>query len=139
MEREDEDEAELRRMLERLDEMLPVDGAHVTIPASADAPTIGNRAGYLRLGLELMIAALDPVAADDPESARIVPRLQGIFSEGSRSPFERCELDEAIAARPPVQSRLGAVGQMATGVLVVLVLILAFIGAAVVWRFVLRY
>ena len=46
---------EVRELVERLDRLVPRDGAHVTIPAApAGRTTIGSRRGYLRLGLELL-------------------------------------------------------------------------------------
>jgi hypothetical protein len=135
MELDDETEAELQVLVDRLDRLVPKEGAHLTLPADAEGrTTAGNRAGYLRLGIELLRAALSPVPASDETPARVVPRVEELLTEGSRAPFELCELDESIASRPPAQSRLGAFGQMGAGVGVVLILILAFIGAAVLWR-----
>ncbi len=139
MELDDATEAELQELVDRLDRLVPKDDAHLTIPAGASGTTsAGNRLGYLRLGIELLQAALYPVPASDETPAQVVPRLEELLTEGSRSPFELCELDESIGSRPPAQSRLGAFGQMATGVVVVLVLILALIGAAVLWRWLFR-
>ena len=56
------------------------------------------------------------------------------LSAGSRSPHETCELDESVYSPPPVRSRLGALGQIGIAVGLVFVLILALIGAAVLWR-----
>ena len=137
MERDEAGEAELRELVARIDRLVPKEDAHVTIPGEGEASTIGNRRGYLRLGVELLAAALDPQPGSAEGPARIEPRLDYLLSEGSRAPFDTCEVDEAIASRPPVASRLGAAGQLSAGVLVVAVLILAFIGAALVlsWLF----
>lgn len=59
-----------------------------------------------------------------------------LLPKGSGWPFDLCELDESISSRPPVQSGLGAFGQLTAGVLVVVLLILLFIGGAVVLRWV---
>jgi hypothetical protein len=135
MELEEEKEAELQELVGRLDALVPADGAHVTIPVDAEGRTsAGNRLGYLRLGIELLVAALHPVPASDERPAEIVPQLGGLLTEGSRPPFETCEIDESIGSRPPVESRLGAVGQIGIGVGVVLIVLLAFVGAAVLWR-----
>lgn len=135
MEHDDETEAELLVLVDRLDRLVPKRGAHLTMPADAEGrTTAGNRAGYLRLGIELLRAALLPVPASDDGPARVVPELDGLLTEGSRAPFELCELDESIGSRPPAQSRFGAFGQMGAGVAVVLILVLAFIGAAMLWR-----
>jgi hypothetical protein len=135
MELDDETEAELQDLVDRLDHLVPTEGAHLTLPADAEGrTTAGNRAGYLRLGIELLQAALSPVPASDEAPARVVPQVEGLLTEDSRAPFEMCELDESIGSRPPAQSRLGAFGQMGAGVGIVLILILAFIGAAVLWH-----
>ena len=135
MELDEETEAEVGELVDRLDRLVPRDGAHLTLPAdAAGRTTAGNRLGYLRLGIELLRAALAPLPASEEAPARVVPQTEGLLTEGSRAPFALCELDESIGSRPPAQSRLGVFGQMGTGVGVVLILILAFIGAAVLWR-----
>jgi hypothetical protein len=128
-------EAELRELVARIDRLVPRQDAHLTIPGDAGgATTIGNRRGYLRLGVEFVASALDPLPAAADRPARIEPRLDYLLSEDSRAPFDTCEVDEAIASRPPVSSGLGAAGQLLSGVLVVAVLILLFIGGAVAVR-----
>jgi hypothetical protein len=135
MQLDDATEAELEEVVGRLDALVPSEGAHLTIPADAEGRTsAGNRLGYLRLGIEILVAALHPVPASEDAPAQVVPQLGSILSEGSRPPFETCELDESIGSRPPVQSRLGAFGQIGIAVGVVLIVLLAFVGAAVLWR-----
>lgn len=135
MELDETRETELRDLVGRLDRLIPRDGAHLTIPGNPEgATTVGNRLGYLRLGVEFLTAALHPLASSDAAPARIVPDLDRLLTDGSRPPFELCEIDEAISSRPPVSSGLGAPGQLLAGVLVVAALILCFIGASVVWR-----
>lgn len=135
MELDEARESELHDLVERLDRLIPKDGAHLTIPGNADGTTtVGNRLGYLRFGVEFLDAALQPLASSDAAPARIVPDLDDLLTDGSRTPFELCEIDEAIGSRPPVSSGLGAPGQLLAGVLVVAALVLCFIGAAVVWR-----
>ena len=136
---DEQTEGELEKLIGRLDGLVPSDGAHLTITADSEGHTsVGNRLGYLRLGIELLLAALRPVPASEEKPAQVVPQLEGLLSEGSRRPFEICELDESIGARPPVESRLGFFGQMGVGVGVVGVLILALIGAAVLLRSIFR-
>lgn len=128
-------EAEIRDLVERLDQLVPKDGAHLTMPANHEGTTtVGNRLGYLRFGVEFLAAALYPQPSSDVAPARIAPELDSLLTDSSRTPFELCEIDEAIGSRPPVSSGLGAPGQLLAGVLVVAALILCFIGAAVVWR-----
>jgi hypothetical protein len=134
----DETESELLELVERLDRLVPREGARLTMPADRDGrTTVGNRLGYLRLGVEILVAALRPVPEDDELPTRVVPRLDELLTPGSRPPLELCELDESIVSRPPAQSRFGGLGQIGTGVVVVLILVLAFIGLAVLWRWVL--
>lgn len=135
MKLDEESETQLREIVERLERLVPAEGAHLTIPANAEGTaSVGNRAGYLRLGIELLAAGLDPLPASDEAPARLAPELDTLLSEGSRTPFELCEVDESIVSRPPVSSRLGAPGQLTAAVLVVAALILCLIGASVVWR-----
>ncbi len=137
MELDEEREAEIEELVGRLDALVPSEGAHLTIPADAEGrSSAGNRLGYLRLGVEFLVAALHPVPAGDDAPAQVVPQLGSLLSGGSRAPFETCELDESIGSRPPVQSRLGPLGQIGIGVGVVLVVLLAFVGAAMLWRFI---
>jgi hypothetical protein len=129
-----ERETELRELAARLDRLVPREGAHVTLLPATDA-TVGNQMGYLRFGLEFLLAALDPLPATETAPSRIVPRLEGLLTEDSAR-LDSCELDEAIESRPPVQSRLGAGGQLLAGVLTVAAVILLLIGASVVWRWI---
>lgn len=132
-------ETELRDLVERLDRLIPKEDAHLTIPGNPEGTTtVGNRLGYLRFGVEFLSAALHPLPSSVDAPTRIVPELDSLLSEGSRTPFEVCEIDEAIGSRPPVSSGLGAPGQLVAGVLVVAALILCFIGASVAWRWLFR-
>jgi hypothetical protein len=134
---DDARETELRELVERLDRLVPKDGAHLTIPAEPDkVATVGNRLGYLRFGIAFLAAALHPLASSDAAPPRITPYLDDLLTEGSETGFGLCELDESIGSRPPARSRLGAAGQLLAGVLVVLMLVLLFIGVSVVWRWV---
>lgn len=128
-------ETELRDLVERLDRLIPRQGAYLTIPSNPEGTTTaGNRLGYLRFGVEFLGAALRPLAGSDATPSRIIANLDYLLTDGSRTPFELCEIDEAIVSRPPVSSGLGAPGQLLAGVLVVAALVLCLIGAAVVWR-----
>jgi hypothetical protein len=134
---DDAREAELQELVERLDRLVPKDGAHLTIPADPDKnATVGNRLGYLRFGIEFLAAALRPLPDSDAAPPRITPNLDYFLTEGSETAFDLCELDESIGSRPPARSRLGPTGQLVVGVVVVLMLILLFIGVSVVWRWV---
>ena len=130
-------EAELQELVDRLDRLVPRDGAHLTLNADAGASaSIGNRLGYLRFAIEFLTAALRPLPESEDAPPRIAPDLGYLLTDGPQTPFELCELDESIVSRPPASSRLGVVGQLGGGVMVVVLLILLFIGASVVWHWV---
>jgi len=131
----DESEAEIRELVERLDRLIPRDGAHLTIPAEPEGnTTLGNRLGYLRFGLEFLAAALHPLPASHEQPTRVEPRLDYLLTPDSRPPFDLCEVDEAIVSRPPVRAGVGALGQLMAAAVVVALLILAFMGGSVVVR-----
>jgi hypothetical protein len=124
-------------LVERLDRLVPKDGAHLTIPADPNKnATVGNRLGYLRLGIEFLAAALHPLLDSDAAAPRIRPNLDYFLTEGSQTAFDVWELDESIGRRPPARGRLGPTGQLVAGVVLVLMLILLFIGVSVVWHWV---
>jgi len=128
-------EAELQDLVERLDRLVPKEGAHLTIPSDPEGrTTVGSRLGYLRFGVEFLVASLRPLPASEAAPARIEPEMDYLLAEGSEAPFALCEVDEAIGSRPPVRSGLGALGQLVAGLLAVAALILLFVGAAVAVR-----
>jgi hypothetical protein len=133
----EEREAELQELADRLERLVPKDGARLTIPGE-DGPhtAIGNRLGYLRFAVAFLAAALRPLPESEDAPPRITPDLGSILTEGSRPPFDLCELDESIVSREPARSGLGALGQLGGGVAAVFALILLLIGASVVWRWV---
>ena len=134
---DDPREAEIRELVERLDRLIPKDGAHLTIGVDPDGrTTLGSRLGYLRFGVEFLAAALHPLPSSEQSPTRIEPALDSLLTEDSQSPFELCEIDEAIASRPPVRTGLGAIGQILAGVLVVAALILVFLGGSVLVRWI---
>ena len=130
-------EAELDELVTRLDGLVPKEGAYLTIPADPDSnTTVGNRLGYLRFGVEMLRAALRPVPSLDEAPPRILPDLDYLLTTDSETPFDLCEIDESIVSRPPVASKLGALGQLTAGVLVVGAIIVLLIGSLVLWRWV---
>jgi hypothetical protein len=134
---EETSEAELEELVTRLDRLIPKQGAHLTVPADLDGrATVGNRLGYLRFGVEILRGALRPEPGSDQAPARIVPDLDYLLTRASEGPFHLCEIDESIISRPPVASRLGPIGQLGAAALLVGAIILVFIGAIVVWRWV---
>lgn len=137
MEMDEEREQEIREAVERLDGLIPKDGAHLAIGVETGGKTTaGSRLGYLRLGVEFLTAALRPLPATETEPPRIEPELGYLLRAGSRAPFDRCEIDEAIGSRPPIRSALGPLGELFTAVIVVAALILVFLAGAVVVRWI---
>ena len=133
----DEDrEAALFALVERLDRMVPAEGAHVTIAGGTQRSTLGNRLGYMRLGVELLSASLRPLPEAEDAPPRIAPRLEALLTSDSARPFELCELDESIASRPPVRSGLGPLGEIMAALLVVACFLLMLVGASYVWHWV---
>jgi hypothetical protein len=107
------------------------------MPADPDGnTTVGNQLGYLRIGVELIAAALEPQAKTPHAPPRILPELSYLLREGAETPFDLCEIDEAVADRPPVKTPLGAFGQLAAAVMAVAVIVFLFIGAVVAWRWI---
>jgi len=135
---EPEREAEIAMLVARLRGLVPKEGAHITLPeASSSGGVIGNRLGYLRLGIELLTAALHPLPGSEWEPARIAPELDDLLTADSGGMFDRCELDESIASRPPAEARLGPIGHVVAGVALVALVLLLFVGAAFLWRWLL--
>lgn len=135
MELDEAREDEIRSAVERLDRLIPRDGAHLAIGAEGSGRTaVGSRLGYLRFGLEFLAAAVQPLPATETEPARIVPSLDYLLARGSRPPFDLCEIDEAIGSRPPVRSGLGALGELLAAVVAVVALIALFLAGAVAVR-----
>jgi hypothetical protein len=132
-------EAEIREAVERLDRLIPKDGAHLTIGGNGGGrTTAGSQLGYLRLGVEMLDAGLRPLAATEAEPARIEPDLGYLVRSGSRAPFELCEIDEAIGSRPPVRSGLGPLGELLTAVVVVAALLAILVAGAFVLGWIFR-
>ena len=135
MELDEAREEEIREAVERLDRLIPRDGAHLAIGSETGGwTTSGSRLGYLRFGVAFLAAALRPLPATETQPARIEPDLGDLLGGDSRAPFELCEIDEAIGSRPPVRSGLGPLGELLTALIVVAALIALFVAGAFVVR-----
>jgi hypothetical protein len=135
---EPEREAEIATLVARLRRLVPREGAHLTLPEGpSSGGVIGNRLGYLRLGIELLTAALHPLPGSESEPARIAPELGSLLTADSAETFDLCELDESIASRPPAEAHLGPIGHILAGVALVVLVILLFVGTAFLWRWLL--
>jgi hypothetical protein len=136
MEPDEEKENAVRELVASLDRLVPRDGAHLTLAADAGGKTtIGNRAGYLRFGIEVLAAALVPLGESEEGPPRIEPNLDYLLTS-TRGPLSLCEIDESIGSRPPVASGLGLLGQLVAGVLIVVAIGLLLAGAAVLFRWI---
>jgi hypothetical protein len=134
---EEEQEAEVRDLVGRLERKLPRQGAHLMVqPGLEGGGLVGNQLGYLRLGVELLRASLDPAPASEGTPMQVKPDLASILAEGERTLFEGWELDESIVSRAPIQSRLGAIGQLVAGAVMVGLVLLALLGVFLVLRFI---
>ena len=132
---EEDREQELHELVQRLDVLVPRDGAHVMMPGESDPhASVGNRIGFLRLGIEVLRGALVPVAGPDGAVARVTPHIDYLVPPDARTALDLCELDESIGARPPVESRLGAVGQIVAGIAATALVIAGLVLLARIWQ-----
>jgi hypothetical protein len=122
-------EMQLRELVGRLDRLIPREGAHLALSGEPGHRTsIGNRLGYLRLGIDLLAAALRPLPPTNQAPTRIEPDVDYLLSDSSDALFELSEVDEAIGSRPPVEARVGLVGHLVAGVgLVAVVIAILFV------------
>jgi len=124
---------DLRELVDEIDRLVPKDGAKLKMPADADGnTTVGTQRGYLRLGVELLRAGLSPIDGPPPEIPRIPLDITYLLTHDSRTPFELCEIDERVEELPPAGGKLGALGQLLTAVVAVVVIGLVLVGGAVV-------
>lgn len=126
---------ELGEIVDRLDLLIPRDGATLRIPGDPDGnTTVGTQQGYLRLGVELLKAGLHPQALGDAHDIPHLPVDAGyLLAPGSKSPFELCELVDEVPPLPARSGALGALGQLFAAVLAVIAVGLIVIGALAVF------
>lgn len=128
------DDEELRNLVERLDALLPREGAKLRIPGDADGTaTLGTLNGYRRLGVELLRATSSPLPQGDREPARLPLDIQYLLIGDEASPFDLCEVDQQVEQRPALKRRtLDPLGQLLAAAVVVVLLVLVLIGASAV-------
>jgi hypothetical protein len=130
---------ELRDLVDRLDRLVPKEGARLRMPADADGnTTAGTQRGYLRLGVELLRAGLDPTDPVPGERVHVPLVIEYLMTSDSQPPFEVCELAEDPDHLPPRARKLGAVGQLMAALMAVVVLGLIGLGAAAVLSWMMR-
>lgn len=129
------DDEELRSLVERLDALVPRDGAKLRIPGAAEGTaTLGTLNGYRRLAVELLRATSSPLPPQgDREPARLPLDIQYLLIGDEASPFDLCEVDEQVEQRPaPKRRTLGPLGQLLAAAVVVVLLVFVLIGASAV-------
>jgi hypothetical protein len=131
---------ELRDLVDRLDRLVPKEGARLRMPADADGnTTAGTQRGYLRLGVELLRAGLNPA---DPggagERAHVPLDVDYVMTSDSRPPFEVCEIVDDPDHLPARARKLGPAGQLMAALIAVVVLGLIGLGAAAVLSWMMR-
>jgi len=127
-------DSELSELVERLDQLVPRDGAKLRIPSDADGKaTLGTMNGYRRLGVELLRATVGPLPQAEPHPSRLALDIDYLLIGDEESPLGLCEVDEALEGRPaPKKNRLDPVAQLLAALVVVVLLVLVLIGASAV-------
>ena len=123
---------ELRELANRLDELVPKEGAKLRLPNDPDGnTTAGTQRGYLRLAVELLRAGLQPLERGDEHDIPHIPLdIDYLLTPDSESPFDLCEVVEDVERLPPRVQKLGPLGQLIAALLAVAVVGLIIVGAA---------
>ena len=130
---------ELRELVDQLDRLVPKEGARLRLRSDPDATTAGTQRGYLRLGIEMLRAALAPVEADQVNHRPQIPlAIDYLMTADSESPFEVCEVVDDPDGLPAPVRKLGAVGQLMAALIAVVVLGLIGLGAAAMLSWIMR-
>jgi hypothetical protein len=128
---------ELRELVDRLDRLVPKEGARLRIPTDAEGHTAGTQRGYLRLGIEVLRAALAPVETAD-HRPHLPLAIDYLMTPDSVTPFEVCEIVDDPDRLPPPERKLGAIGQLMAALIAVVVLGLIGLGAAAILSRIMR-
>jgi hypothetical protein len=130
---------ELRELVERLDRLVPKEGARLRLRAEGEAAAAGTQRGYLRLGIEMLRAALDPAATGSADHRPHLPlAIDYLMTPDSATPFEVCEIVDDPDRLPPPERKLGAIGQLMAALIAVVVLGLIGLGAAAILSRIMR-
>jgi hypothetical protein len=104
------EEEELRKIISRLDECIPKDGAIVKLAQYGGGPDegmiVGNKRGYLRLGVEFLKGAIAEPTRNSKGDEKVIPvDLEYMIQSGSSINFdwfERLEdIEPDIIRKPP--------------------------------------
>ncbi len=123
--------AELRELVDRIDGLVSKEGAKLRIPADPDGKTtVGTQRGYLRLGIELLRAGLNPLEPGENDHTPYLPlELEYLVTPDSETPFDLCEVVDDPERLPPRVRKLGPFGQLLAAVVAVVALGLIVLGA----------
>jgi hypothetical protein len=141
---DEEQEQRVREMVWELDAIVPRDGAQVRMVQYGGGPDesrmVGTRRGYLRLGIELIKAALaKPVQAGGQGDDRLGVDLDYLTVPGSDVRFDEFLLSQdpardAVNDKPGIDDRLWGIGCVAA-LLLVTALLLVGLGTIAHWIF----
>jgi hypothetical protein len=127
---------ELRALVDQLDRLVPKEGARLRIPTDTDGNTAGTQRGYLRLGIEMLRAAL---AVETGDHRPYLPlAIDYLMTTDSGTPFEVCEIVDDPDRLPAPERKLGALGQLMAALIAVVVLGLIGLGAAAILSRIMR-
>jgi hypothetical protein len=121
-------------LVDQLDGLVPKEGAKLRMPADPDGnTTVGTQRGYLRLGIELLRAGLDPLEPGDKNDTPYLPlSIEYLFTADSETPFDLCGVVDDPDRLPPRVQRLGPFGQLMAALFAVVALGLVVLGAMAV-------
>ncbi len=123
----EEPASEIKDLIERLDQLVPRDGAWLTSFEYGGGPDEsglrGNRAGFQRLGLEILAGSVAPKI---PKSEQLPIDFTYLFDDQSFIMFDRFELDERErSASPESKPRIFSDKVLLVGCAFVLISVLA--------------
>lgn len=126
------DNGRVLRLIDELDAHVPREGAIVRFEQYGGGPdeskVVGNRSGYLRLGIELMKGGLAPISPGKTGD-RIEVEIEYLVDAESNISFDWFERTEHIAHQPA--RNLSPLTQKILGLTVVAVLIALLVCAGI--------
>lgn len=133
---------DLKRQIDLLDAQLPRDKAFMIIQRTRDGGNVyANRLGYARFALEILRAAYFKDLAGTPGLPVLNVEAKEFLDPASDRPNFALNLTDKMPTDfqpgPPTAKQGTCVGRVLHGVLVIGVALLAAIGAATVWSWVL--
>jgi hypothetical protein len=131
---------EIQERIEELDRAILKEGAEVVIfyeEESQDCEVIGNRAGYLRLGVEMLKAAIAPLRTGEMFTPVSVDYL--LTSPRGLGVKRFTRLDDVQSALPPLpestwKTKAAGTGCLLLGIFMVVCMLVGF-GQVFTWLF----